>query len=107
MPFEPALEKMAPLLRPGGVLAVPGLFREASLTDWGIALAAIPVNVFYALSRGWSYSGAPTKPADMSLREIHESVSFHLSDAHLRRLLFWRYLLTWQKPQEQTVFPES
>jgi SAM-dependent methyltransferase len=33
MPFEQALLKMAALLLPGGVLAVLGLFREASLTD--------------------------------------------------------------------------
>ncbi len=103
MPFNQSLEKMASLLRPGGVLAVLGLFREASLTDRGVALVAVPVNVFYALSRGWSSSGAPTKLADMSLREIHESVSSHLPDACLHRLLLWRYLLTWQKPQEQVV----
>lgn len=103
MPFEPALEKMVSLLRPGGILAVLGCFREASLADTGVALVAAPVNVFYALSCGWSSSGAPTKPADMSLREIHESVSSHLPDACLRRLLLWRYLLIWQKPQEQAV----
>jgi ubiquinone/menaquinone biosynthesis C-methylase UbiE len=98
MPLEPALEKMASLLRPGGVLAVLGCFREAGLTDLGIALVAAPVNTFYALSHGWSYSGAPTRPADMPLREIRKSVSSHLPDACLRRLLLWRYLLTWQKP---------
>ena len=97
MPFDQALEKMASLLRPGGVLAVLGLFREASLTDSAVALVAVPVNVFYALSRGWSSSGAPVKPADMSLREIRESVSSNLPNACLRRLLLWRYLLTWQK----------
>jgi ubiquinone/menaquinone biosynthesis C-methylase UbiE len=97
MPFEPALEKMASLLQPGGVLVVLGVFRETSLIDKSIALAAIPVNIFYALSRGWTYSGAPTKPAEMSLREIHESVCLHLPNAHFRRLLLWRYLLTWQK----------
>jgi trans-aconitate methyltransferase len=97
MRFDQALEKMASLLRPGGVLAVLGLFREASLTDTAVALVAVPVNVFYALSRGWSSSGAPVKPADMSLREIRESVSSVLPDACLRRLLLWRYLLTWQK----------
>ena len=103
MPFEQALEKMVALLRPGGVLAVLGCFREASIIDIGVALVATPINVFYALSRGWSSSGAPTKAADMSLREIHESVSSHLPDARLRRLLLWRYLLTWQKPQAKEL----
>ncbi|GCE31625.1 SAM-dependent methyltransferase [Dictyobacter alpinus] len=98
MPFEQALEKMVSLLRPGGVLAVLGLYREASLADTAISLVAVPVNIFYALSRGWDYSGAPTRPAEMSLREIQASVSVHLPAARLRRLLLWRYLLTWQKP---------
>ncbi|SRR5260221_4134613 len=103
LPFDQALEKMASLLRPGGVLAVLGCFREAGLADIGIVLVAAPVNVFYALSRGSFKSGAPTRPADMSLREIRESVSSHLPDACLRRLLLWRYLLTWQKPQALAV----
>lgn len=100
MPFEPALEKMASLLRPGGVLAVLGLFREISLADKGIALVAIPVNTFYAYTRGWSSSGAPIKQANMSLQEIRQSVSTQLPAAQIHRLLLWRYLLTWQKPQE-------
>ncbi|GHO48658.1 hypothetical protein KSX_68210 [Ktedonospora formicarum] len=93
MLFEQALEKMASLLRPGGTLAVLGLFREVSLADRGIALVAIPVNIYYARSRGWSESGAPIKPANMTLQEIRKTASSHLPDAHLRRLLLWRYLL--------------
>ena len=107
MPFDQALEKMVSLLRPGGVLAVLGCFHEAGLADLGIALVATPVNTFYALSRGLVKSGAPTRPADMSLREIRAHVSSYLPNAHLRRLLLWRYLLTWQKPQEQTLFSPS
>lgn len=44
MPFEQALEKMISLLRPGGVLAVLGCFRETGLADLGIALVASPIN---------------------------------------------------------------
>ncbi|MBO0790858.1 MAG: methyltransferase domain-containing protein [Ktedonobacteraceae bacterium] len=98
MPFAQALEKITSLLRPGGVLAVLGLFREVSLADTAVSVVAAPVNTFYALTRGWSSSGAPVKPANMSLREIHKTVSIHLPGARLRRLLLWRYLLTWQKP---------
>lgn len=100
MPFDQSLEKMVSLLRPGGVLAVLGLFRETGLTDIAIALVASSVNAFYALSRGSSSNGmpAPIKPATMSLPEIREHVSSTLPDARLHRLLLWRYLLTWQKP---------
>lgn len=107
MPFDQALEKMVSLLRPEGVLAVLGCFREAGLTDLGISFVASPVNTFYALSRRSVKSGAPTKPADMSLREIRVRVSSHLPNAYFRRLLLWRYLLIWQKPQNQTRFPKS
>jgi SAM-dependent methyltransferase len=103
MPLEQALEKMASLLRPSGVLAVLGLFREASLTDYAAALVAAPVNVFYALSRGLVKSGAPVKPPELSLQEIREITSDLLAGAQLRRLLLWRYLLTWQKPQVPTM----
>jgi SAM-dependent methyltransferase len=99
MPFEQALVKMAALLHPGGVLAVLGLFREVGLADRAVALVAAPVNICYSLRRGWVSSGAPIKPPDMSLPEIRQTVSAVLPGAHLRRLLLWRYLLTWQKPQ--------
>jgi SAM-dependent methyltransferase len=105
MPFEQALVKMAALLHPGGVLAVLGLYREASLTDYTVALVAAPVNICYALRHGWFSSGAPIKPPDMSLPEIRETVSSVLPGARLRRLLLWRYLLTWQKPQASTMGP--
>lgn len=98
MPFEQALAKMASLLRPGGVLAVLGLFREASLTDRAVALVAVPTNIFYALKRGQYESGARVKLPDMSLQEIRARASSLLPGARLRRLLLWRYVLTWQKP---------
>jgi trans-aconitate methyltransferase len=103
MPFEQALLKMAALLRPGGVLAVLGLFREASLTDRAVALVATPVNAFYALQRGRVSSGAPIKSPEMPLAEIRETVASVLPGARLSRLLLWRYLLTWQKPQASAV----
>lgn len=98
MPFDQSLGKMASLLRSGGVLAVLGLFREASPLDIGVDLVAIPVNAFYALSHKPSFSSVPTKAADMSLQQIRESISSNLPNAYLRRLLLWRYLLRWQKP---------
>jgi SAM-dependent methyltransferase len=86
VPFGQALEKMASLLRPGGVLAVLGLFREASLTDTAVARVAAPVNVFYALSRGWDARCAPIKPPDMSeaqrsARPFIPTWPVHASDA--------------------------
>jgi trans-aconitate methyltransferase len=97
MPFEQALAKMASLLRPGGVLAVLSLFREASLTDTAVAFIAVPTNIFYALTRGQSESRAPIEPPAMPLQEIRARASSTLPGARVRRLLLWRYLLTWQK----------
>jgi len=103
MPFEQALLKMAALLRPGGVLPVLALFREPTPTDRPVAVAATPVNAFYALHRGRVASGAPIKPPEMSLSEIRETAPSVLPGVRLRRLLLWRYLLTWQKPQASAV----
>jgi ubiquinone/menaquinone biosynthesis C-methylase UbiE len=104
LPFEQALAKMASLLRPGGGLAVLGLFREVNPTDTAIALVAAPVNVFYALTRGRRIeTGAPLRSPTMSMQEIRCSVSSILPGASVQRLLLWRYLLTWQKPPISSI----
>jgi SAM-dependent methyltransferase len=98
MPFVAALERAAGLLRPGGVLAVLGLFREHGVIDLAHAAVAAPVNAYFALRRAWSYSGAPVKPPEMTLPEIERAAIAVLPAVQVRRLLLWRYLLTWRHP---------
>ena len=97
MSFAAALEKASGMLRLGGVLAVLGAFRERK-ADLPYSTAAVPINAYLAVRRGWSDSGAPIKPPDMTLPEIKGVAKDLLPNARIRRLLLWRYLLTWRHP---------
>jgi ubiquinone/menaquinone biosynthesis C-methylase UbiE len=92
-----ALEKASGMLRPKGVLAVLGAFRERR-ADIPYSAAAVPINAYLAVRRGWSDPGAPIKPPDMTLPEIRRTARDLLPNVRIRRLLLWRYLLTWRHP---------
>ena len=97
MSLAAALEKASGMLRPGGVLAVLGVFRERRVADLPYAVAA-PINTYLAVRRGWSDPGAPIKPPDMTLPEIRAAAKDLLPNVRIRRLFLWRYLLTWRHP---------
>ena len=97
MSFAAALEKASGMLRLGGVLAVLGVFRERRV-DLPYSTAAVPINAYLAVRRGWSDTGAPIKPPDMTLPEIRRAAKDLLPNVRIRRLLLWRYLLTWRHP---------
>jgi len=102
MDFERALGEMKRILRPGGRLAVLGLYRTASPTDYAAALAAIPANlvrthVVARLRGGVGRVMAPTRDPAMSLAEIRRSAAAVLPGARVARRLYWRYSLLWRK----------
>jgi ubiquinone/menaquinone biosynthesis C-methylase UbiE len=97
MPFIAALEKASGMLRPRGVLAVLGVFRERR-ADLPYSAAAVPINAYLAVRRGWSDPGAPIKSPDVTLPEIRALAKDVLPNVRIRRLLLWRYLLTWRQP---------
>jgi SAM-dependent methyltransferase len=71
LPFEPALTRLATLLRPGGVLAVIGLARDASIADLLVSVFAFPVSRIRRAGRGWWESGAPlANPAMSHVRSV-------------------------------------
>jgi len=97
--FEPALARMRDLLRPGGTLVVVGLAREATLTDWGMWVAATPVvRITKVLRRASVPAGVPTLAPSMSYREVRESSRRLLPGVRYRRHVLRRYSLTWRKP---------
>ncbi|MFC3998365.1 class I SAM-dependent methyltransferase [Nocardiopsis sediminis] len=111
MPFAPALRTLAAGLAPGGVLAVVGLYREETPADLAVAAAALPPQV--AIGAGMRVARALTGVADPSvpdlsampmrdpeigLREIRTAAADTLPGARVRRLLFYRYSLTYTRP---------
>lgn len=104
LPLDAGLDRLATLVRPGGVLAVLGLARENSPAGYALAAAAVPANLAVGV---WGHlRGTIVRPpADMPVREptetfgqIHAAVRRHLPDARIRRLLFFRYSIFWRRP---------
>lgn len=100
LPWAEAIEKMKRVLRPGGVLAVLGLFRDVALTDYLLSIAAVPVSRFYRLTRGLAEVGAPIRAPSMTWDEIRRQAAALLPGVVLQRHLLWRYSLIWVKPNE-------
>ena len=99
MPFGEALEKMKGLVRPGGVLAVLGLFEERTKFDLAASLVAVPINRHLLRTRGEGDGYSPlTAEPTMNMQEIRSAARQLLPGARLRRHLLWRYSLLWTRP---------
>ena len=98
MGTEAALRAMVRVLRPGGRLAVFGLGKNGSLTDFLPDLAAIPLNKYYQRTRGEGYPGDPKLPPDLTWAQVRETARRVLPGVRYRRHLLWRYSLIWDKP---------
>jgi 2-polyprenyl-3-methyl-5-hydroxy-6-metoxy-1,4-benzoquinol methylase len=95
MDLESALNKMKVLLRPSGKLLMLGLYREVTIVDYLYNFVSIPLNLIYSISHREANSTprkvAPTRPAQMSLKQIKTVINRVMPGAHLQRHLFWRY----------------
>ncbi|MEU5848813.1 class I SAM-dependent methyltransferase [Saccharopolyspora shandongensis] len=105
MPLRPGLTRLASLLRPGGVLAVIGLYREESAADFAMAAASSAANAAvgaYLATRGRAGKphdeGMPVQDASATLTEISDAAREILPGALVRRRLFWRHSVLWRKP---------
>src|SRR5579872_6169071 len=102
MPFAGAIAQMVRCLRPGGTLAVLGLYRVSSPLDYTLSAIAIPSSRILSLFRdsrgGRSIHEPPLRVPEMTLTEIRDAAEKLLPQVRIRRLLLWRYLLVWQKP---------
>ncbi len=113
VPLGDALRHLAPALRPGGVLAAVVLPRSDLPRELPLELVAAVANrVFGALfavlrttGRGSWYlpeSAHEAMPkvvdAPLTTRQARDIAAATLPCGDVRRLLFWRYLLFWQRP---------
>ncbi len=111
-PVEEVLPRLAGALRPGGVLAAAALPRLDLLHELPAELtAAIGYRMFgaafatlRAVGGGRWYAKEPSRlmpvvlDPSLTTRQVRQRASALLPGAHVRRLVFWRYFLLWQKP---------
>ncbi|CAJ62283.1 MULTISPECIES: class I SAM-dependent methyltransferase [Frankia] len=113
MPLPEALGVLAAALRPGGVLAAVVLPRRDLRHELPVEIVAALGHrllgvVFFAnrlLGRGSSFAKDPAHASmpvvmnpPLTTREAARQAAAVLPGVRVRRLLFWRYLLIWQKP---------
>ncbi len=115
MALEDALPRMATALRPGGVLAAIALPRIDLPREIPVELVAAPgyrlLGLAFAAARragrGQWYQRESSHEAmpivldpSLTTRSVRTTATSVLPGAHVRRLVFWRYLLTWRKPTQ-------
>ncbi|MFF8381779.1 class I SAM-dependent methyltransferase [Streptomyces sp. NPDC015661] len=104
LPFAQTLARCRRHLAPGGTLVVVGLSRPRTPADHLLGALAIPANA----AMGWlKNKGRPsprpvsmtaaTRSADMAFGDIVREAGKVLPGARLRRRLFWRYTLVWNR----------
>jgi SAM-dependent methyltransferase len=112
LPLDEALPRMAGWLRPGGVLAAVALPRgdlrhelpvdvaaAAAHHTLGLAFSAARPLTGAALHRQEdSHDAMPVQDGTLTTREVRAQAGAVLPGVRVRRLLFFRYLLVWQKP---------
>jgi SAM-dependent methyltransferase len=109
MPFAETAARLREALAPGGVLAIVGCYREATPADYLRDLVAIPANAVAAAAvRTKARRGRPTghrntapiMDPEMTLPEIRREALRVLPAAAVRRRLYWRYTLVYERPPE-------
>ncbi|MBA2715819.1 MAG: class I SAM-dependent methyltransferase [Propionibacteriales bacterium] len=105
MPLRSTLSRLADLVAPGGVLAIVGLYRPVTITDHVLQVVAMPANA--AVGAVCALSGRadksddadmPVRPPENTLAQVRAAADEMLPGAHLRRAVFWRYLMLWRRP---------
>ena len=99
MDMRMALEKMKSLLQPAGTLIILGLYRERTLLDHIYSWVSVPINYAYLRRHeAVTYNvTAPTRHAQLTLKQIRDIADEVIPGHQLRRHLFWRYSLVWYK----------
>ena len=108
LPLTSALERMAKLLRPGGVMCHFACAREPTeLRDWAYVAAGFFVHRWnkYVLRKGWWEHHSPGQSTQDTYREVELTAKEILPGSRFRRHALWRYSLYWVKPIE-IIMPE-
>lgn len=98
MEFSTALARLAWLLEPGGTLAVVGLARSSTARDLAFDAAGFGVSRLLRMRHALHDPGAPLAEPTITYADVERAAAGMLPGASFRRLLLFRYLLTWTKP---------
>ncbi len=98
LPLQSALTRFRSLLKPGGVLAVVGLYRASTIADRLWDVVAVPASWMIGRFRGRAAVSARMKAPAETLCEIRMACDAMLPGHIFHRRLFFRYTLVWQKP---------
>jgi SAM-dependent methyltransferase len=102
LPLRRALERFRALLRPGGVLVIVGLYKIASPIDYAYSAIAMPISMVFRFLRGEEDVGAPLQDPGETLTTIRNECGSVLLGSSVRRRLFFRYSLVWQRPTDNS-----
>ena len=95
-----ALARMRDLLGPGGRLVIIGLARTRYPADLPHDIAGTIVNTAYRITRPYRETASPKTQPRLTFPEIGRLGHSTLPGCRYRRLILWRYLLTWSKPAD-------
>jgi SAM-dependent methyltransferase len=107
LPLEILLGKMKTALKPGGILLVLDLFKAEDIFDLFLNAIAFPANLFIRLFRTRRMRPSPAERTAwaehgkhdhyLKVSEVRRVCRELLPGAVIRKHLFWRYSLVWQK----------
>lgn len=107
LPLRESLEKMKRILKPGGRLLLLDLYRAGTIGDYFLGAVGVLANLVMKVIRkerkskelreAWAEHG----PLDHypSIREIRRACRETLPQARIRRHIYFRYSLVWDKRQ--------
>ena len=98
MPFEPALQRMADLVAPGGRLAVVSLARETP-ASWPLGTMSVVAHKWMARQRGYWDHPAPVADPTLTLTQLRRVARDVVPGARLKLRLYWRWSLEWTRPR--------
>ena len=114
LPLEEALERLAGALRPGGTLVAIALPRRELVREWPVEVVAwvgqrvmvlallgarcLPGRRNLLAKDGEGPAMPMVLDPELTVRQVRQRAATVLPGVRVRRLLYWRYLLVWQKP---------
>ncbi|MDP4092109.1 MAG: class I SAM-dependent methyltransferase [Bacillota bacterium] len=101
MDLDFCIKKSVELLKPSGKLLIVGLAHPQSVFDWIIKIGRIlPVKLGDLFHDVKGDVGAPITNAKERLGDIRKIAKEELPNAKIKQALYYRYLLTWVKPNK-------